>query len=70
MMTYTMEQDLEKPGAAIRAGLKTVERLPSLEIDFLNHIFSTAVLAQNPVRSAKNVIEVGHRLSFESRVDR
>ena len=66
VMVDAVEENLEEPGAAIGAGLEAVERLPGLQVDFLNDVFRARALAQNAGGRAKDIGHVGHGLVFES----
>jgi hypothetical protein len=60
-MIQGVEENLEEPGAAIRADLELVERLPRLQIDFLHNVVRTGPVAQQSGCGAVDVAHVRHR---------
>ena len=67
VMVQGMEENFEEPGAAVRAHLELVERLPGLQEDVLNHVVRRGIVAQYPGGSAVDIVQMRHGRAFEIR---
>jgi hypothetical protein len=59
-----VKKDPVQPRPAISAHLKAAERLPSLQINLLHHVFSTPPISQHPHGGAEEILEMGLALSM------
>jgi hypothetical protein len=64
-MLDDMKEDLEEPGAAIGARLKSVKGFPGLQVDFLHQVLSLSPVTHHPHRRAEEVIQVWQRHGLE-----
>ena len=61
-----IEQDRKEPRPTIGPTLEAMEGLPGLKIDFLHYVLGSRLLAEQPPRSSKEVIQMrqGDGLKF------
>jgi hypothetical protein len=64
-MVDDVKKNLEEPGATVGSRLEPVERFPGLVVSLLDSVFRFGLVADDPPRRAKQIVQVRHRRRFK-----